>query len=314
MYKFYLSYWSGGYVTQFNKTKKPSQLLFLMNKLCAYLIKKHYGRVVLLTDDYGKEHLKDCGFDSIETQTLNELNDDLGDNITYNWALGKLYVYRELAKRNEPFLHVDYDAFLFNPLPERALNQQILVQSKEDLSFFGNLENAVYWYGLDLFEEYVEHRHDFPKTVDETFCAYNVGIFGGTNLKFIETYANKAIKFTFDSKSNIVYRAVRQRNEVLPASITEQYYLGVLAKKYNVPVTSLVEGEVITDLDERATQMGYVHLCSEKHNPKAKEKIKQLCYEIDIINEKKRERNAKVFQNEWRRFYSKVCNTTVRVF
>lgn len=313
MYKFYLSYWSGGYVTQFNKSKKPSQLLFLMNKLCAYLIKKHYGRVILLTDDYGKQYLENCGFDSIETETLNQLNDDLSDDFTQNWAIGKLYVYRELAKRNEPFLHVDYDVFLFNPLPEYALNQQVLVQSKEDSHFFSGLSNAKTNYGLDIFEQYVEHRHEFPKIIDDSFCSYNVGVFGGTNLKFIESYANKAIKFTFDKKTKKLYRALFQRNKALPATFTEQYYLGVLAKKYNVPVTSLVPGQNLSEISKNATAMGFVHLCEQKHDPATKQRIKQMCEEIDILNERKKQKNAKVFQNEWRRFYSKICNTTVRV-
>jgi len=299
MYKFYLSYWSGGYTTRYNRSQKPSSFLIDMTKLCTFLLKKHYGRVTLITDNYGKEFLKDCYFDEIRTD-LNDLDDLLGDKITYNWALGKLYAYKKLAEQNEPFLHVDYDVFMFKPLPEYTHNQQILVQSDERVPCFRSAEHFLNDYGLNLFEEYVEHRHEFPKPIfDGELAGYNVGIFGGTNCKFIKQYAEKAINFTLDPKTHRLYRALRQNNEAAPALVTEQYYLAILAKKYNVPVSCLLPGPTLPECDEQATKLGYVHLCEKKQKPETRDLVRKLLKDAETIVNNKKEHHVKNLQTKF---------------
>ena len=39
------------------------------------------------------------------------------------WALGKLHTY---GLQTEPFVHVDYDAFMWLPLPEQLLHADVI--------------------------------------------------------------------------------------------------------------------------------------------------------------------------------------------
>jgi protein involved in ribonucleotide reduction len=294
MYKFYLSYWSGGYTTGYNKLKKPSPFLIDMVKLCSFLIRKHYGSpLVLLTDSYSKDLFKDCyHIDEIRT-SLDELNEDLGDKITYNWAIGKLYAYKQIAEKNEPFLHVDYDVFLFKPLPDFILNKDLVVQNMEDYIFFGSKKTFLQSYNVYLFDEYVKNRHEFPhRLLNRNIFPYNVGIFGGTNCGFISQYANKAIEFTLDPQNNELCRALYQFNRSSPATFIEQYYLSVLAQKYNVPVFCLLEGTG-EDCDKQALKYGYTHLTLAKSESKVQDKVKELVKEIEILINQEKEHRAK---------------------
>jgi len=294
MYKFYLSYWSGGYTTGYDRLKKPSTFVIDMVKLSSFLIKKHYGSPpILLTDSYSKDLFKDCyHIDEIRT-SLDELNEDLGDRVTYNWAIGKLYAYKQIAQKNEPFLHVDYDVFLFKPLPDFILNKDVVVQNMEDYIFFGSKKKFLQAYNVYRFDEYVQNRHEFPyRLLDSNTFPYNVGIFGGTNCAFISQYANKAIKFTLDPKNNALCRALHQINPSSPATFIEQYYLSFLAKKYNVPVSCLLNGNA-EECDEQALKYGYTHLTLAKSELKVQTKVKELVKEIEILINQEKEHRAK---------------------
>jgi hypothetical protein len=50
--KFYMSYWSGGYL------KKPEPYLINYHKLCAHYIIQNHGEVHLITDSNAKNVLK----------------------------------------------------------------------------------------------------------------------------------------------------------------------------------------------------------------------------------------------------------------
>jgi hypothetical protein len=94
------------------------------------------------------------------------------DNITqlimpHNWAYTKLIVY---AMQDEPFVHLDADAFLHDPLPEDILQKKFLFQQQEDITqytFYTPLYNEAQ--RLNLLPPAINYLPAF---------AYNCGIFG----------------------------------------------------------------------------------------------------------------------------------------
>ena len=257
MHKFYLSYWSGGY------RKTPDDFLIDMHKLCALFLNKHYGECYLITDSVSKDKFKNLPFKEITTEL-----DEIKNVNTENWALGKLLTYKILAERKIPFFHIDYDVFLLKKLPEHFLESDVLVQS---------IEKDVYGvYALDVIEKDIPTEYEFNPNKDD--IAYNVGIFGGTNLSFIKEYAEQGIRLTLDPRMTDLFlkQSTATKWDVNnpspgfgPACTCEQYFLKVMSENKNVPITCLLPGSNHDKIvrERYSNEIGYVHLMSGKSKP-----------------------------------------------
>jgi hypothetical protein len=88
--------------------------------------KQHYAETQLYTDDAGAQLLVEklgLRFSQVST-ALNVL---AGTDPDW-WALGKLYTY---GLQDAPFVHIDNDAFLWKPLPERLTHAAVFAQNPE---------------------------------------------------------------------------------------------------------------------------------------------------------------------------------------
>lgn len=145
--------------------------------LSAILARKHYEKVEFFTDKLGK---KICDELNIPFTNITVINfDNIHDSL---WAYSKLKVY-ELQK--EPFIHIDNDLFLFRKLPEETNVRDITVEVLEQ-------KNQSYHNFQELFspetpDSYLKHS-DNKK-------GYCMGIFGGTDIDFIQEYSQKAISW-----------------------------------------------------------------------------------------------------------------------
>lgn len=267
--KIYMSYWCGGY------QKTPSELVLNMHKLAANYAVKHYGEVTLITDSKSKElfETEDSPFTSITTDL------DVFDGLkNKNWAIGKLYAYNMLAKRKEPFLHIDYDVFLLNPIRADYEESKVLVQSTET--------NVLKKYGLKQFYDNIgENTAGFtePQEEDE---AYNMGIFGGIEYDFIEEYSQNSIDFCLNPKNEKTLDIMYKHQTWAPACISEQYYLWAFAKKCGIEVSQYlspgcdrtIEGQMLMEIE--AGKKGYVHLQGAKKHKGVDVRIKELLAEF----------------------------------
>ena len=94
------------------------------------LARQYYPETVLVTDDQGARLLVDrLGLEFGEVSTdLNRLQTEDPDW----WVLGKLWAYRQ---QTQPFVHIDADVFLWQPLPEQIVNAPVFTQSPEQFIF-----------------------------------------------------------------------------------------------------------------------------------------------------------------------------------
>jgi len=263
--KIYMSYWSGGY------QGTPSEYIVDLHKLSAYYVLKHYGEITLITDSKSKPLFENSPFTTITTEL-----DVLTDVKNKNWALGKLYAYYNIAQKQEPFLHLDYDVLLMEPIEKSYENKQILVQSTET--------HAYRHYQLEKFYENIGENTEFVKP-EENHMAYNMGIFGGTEYKFIQNYAESALEFSLNPKNEKVFDVMHEYRTWAPATITEQYYLWVMAKKYGIPVTEyLIANDADEDsrrqLEMDAQRKGYVHLLATKNDSTVKRRVYEVLAEF----------------------------------
>ncbi|ELR71350.1 hypothetical protein C900_02808 [Fulvivirga imtechensis AK7] len=148
-------------------------------------LRKHYNDVELFTDERGKFLLIDelgLPYTNVSTEL-----DNLKDYRSDLWAIGKIYTY---SLQNEPFVHIDGDAFLWECLPVELFEEPLIAQ---------NIENEPIMYG-ELMEKINAKFTDIPeplRNVDITkghIYAINAGIIGGSDLEFFKTYT----KYVFD--------------------------------------------------------------------------------------------------------------------
>lgn len=257
----YLSCWSYGY------HGKDDEFILDMYQLSAFLLKNLYGEVHLITDLEGKERLKKINFTSVDT-SLEILPKDL----RIIWSLGKIYSYKLIAEKGEPFIHLDNDAFLFKELSDDILLNNVIVQHPE--------QDAYHFYEVENFTKNIpnpyylkEHKIDYGA---------NMSIFGGYNIKFIKFYAEEALKLALDKDNQTFFRDTYFHKSFIPACIVEQYYMSLLANMNNVEVKYLFNGW--EEFGDKAKHLGFCHIWSAKHKRREElhNKIKYLKYQYNL--------------------------------
>jgi hypothetical protein len=241
---------------------------------------RHYPETVLVTDSAGKKLLVDqlgLPFTHVSTELdrLNEADSDW-------WTLGKLTAYR---LQDQPFVHLDTDVFLWNPLPPQLGQAAVFAQHPEYPYFHridaninpADIERCFAAEGIDLPAEWQWTR----SRDDDLFPQENCGIFGGTNIEFIRYYSSLAI----DLVTNPKYRAAWAR---LPRKgyyniVIEQFLLSACIAYHRFHPESPFRGVRIRHLfsgpneafdPQEAARAGYTHLLADaKANPVNAERI-----------------------------------------
>jgi hypothetical protein len=236
--------------------------------LCSWILSletasRHLPYTCLVTDDAGARLLVDglrLSFGRVST-ALNAL-----DDCDPRWrALGKLHTY---GLQRAPFVHVDNDVFLWDPLPERLLAAPVVAQSPDPIvgrSFYqpGWLEAALRQDGGGwLPEEWTWYRSSGRQPRAES-C----GIFGGRHLDFIQHYARQAERLVRDPANQAAWRAldIGVRSDVL----VEQFFLAACVEHHRGRADSPFRDVEIEDLFTssanpwsagEADRLGYTHL------------------------------------------------------
>src|SRR4029077_502271 len=109
------------------------------------------------------------------------------------WALGKLYAYR--AQR-EPFVHLDNDVFLWQPLPDRVESAPLFAQNPD------HFEPGRSFYHPEAFEAalngvgraWLPREWRWFRSSGRPQRGESCGVFGGRRDDFVRHYAGQAIR------------------------------------------------------------------------------------------------------------------------
>src|SRR5258708_5051285 len=132
------SLWTAPYkesVFRLNGGFKNKYYFLLSATLSFFSFKKNVpnAKFKLVTDDIGASMLIDelgLPYDEVDLK----LNDVKAESDI--WSVGKLHAFQQ----NEPFLHVDFDAYLFKPISKEILNGKIVVcNSEENYRIYNNI-------------------------------------------------------------------------------------------------------------------------------------------------------------------------------
>jgi hypothetical protein len=226
--------------------------------------RQHYPETVLVTDDEGARILVDglgLDFNHVSTE-LNALHSHDPDW----WVLGKLYAYRAQTK---PFIHLDYDVFLWKAPPERLSCAPVFTQNPEYFPFA--FDDA--WYRPHVYDVAVKAVNGWLPVEwdwyvslrgDQAFCC---GILGGNRTDFISYYADTAIRIIEHPHNQLAWSLLG--NKIGDNILFEQYFLAACiayhksceaSPYHDLDVQCLFPSAGDAFTPERAREAGYAHL------------------------------------------------------
>lgn len=153
--------------------------------------KRYFEKVEMVTSEWGVRLFLDAGIPPIY---MNSKLESIKHISPYFWAYGKLVAYQQ----DEPFIHIDNDIFLWEPLPERVLNARLCFQSKEPF------EKPGYgWYNvLKRCWKRAPVRPDIIVKNEVFDYAYNCGICGGHDLDHFAQWIKCSEQYIFAKENH----------------------------------------------------------------------------------------------------------------
>jgi len=172
--------------------------------LSVRLARAHYPDTMLVTDTPGRALL--TGELGLSFGTVSTALDDLSDADPRLWMLGKLVSY---GRQDRPFVHLDTDVFLCQPLPAALVAAPVFAQHPEDCAASApgrprSVEEAFRSCGLALPPEWRWYRSHpnggGPGSPGGIYREANCGILGGASPALIAYYARLALDLALNPK------------------------------------------------------------------------------------------------------------------
>jgi hypothetical protein len=236
--------------------------------LSVYAAASHYPETSLVTDDAGARFLVDglqLPFGSVST-ALNRLKDE----DPQWWSLGKIEAYR---RQRSPFVHIDADVFLWQPLAPALDQADVFTQNPEHIA------PGASCYRPGELEECLRASSRTWLPAEWTAygtagtCADCCGIFGGRRVDFIRNYADSAMRMV-TAPANL--RALQS----LPGKhghmiLVEQYLLTACRLFHGVQMRYIFDTIEEAYRPRSATAAGFTHLASSAKGDAA------ICADLD---------------------------------
>jgi len=190
-----MSFWSKPFLNNKHNEWINKESFRLAWEISVNSITKSMGKPTLYTDSEGKRILVDeFGLDFEEVVECMDALDNFDPRFS---ALSR---YQSILHQEEPFVHMDYDFFLWESLPEDLESEEIIFQSK---STFDNKRDDRF----NVFQSPIHRPELFPEQIDNLpewwadnineseFSTYNCSIIGGNNLSLLKEIAHSVIEF-----------------------------------------------------------------------------------------------------------------------
>lgn len=219
----------------------PSSNVTTLARLSVTLGRRHFARTVLITDNAGaqwaSEHLAGL-FDEVRTDLEN-----LPPSCAKIWALGKIAA---ASCMTEPFMHLDFDAFLWKAPPARLLSAPVFAERA------ASIDPAAVQTILADMQPPEQWRQALEGYEPRQLCC---GIFGGHDLATLHSWAKASLSLAESG-------AHRAESGRLASIVLEQFGLAAFAPG---AATLFAGGEPPSDAE--AAAVGFTHLVGEKARP-----------------------------------------------
>ncbi|HBY59753.1 MAG TPA: hypothetical protein DEH78_08005 [Solibacterales bacterium] len=262
------SFWTPPFRAQHRDRWVSSRQHLLSWILSVETARRHYPDTALVTDREGADLLVgDLGLPFAEVSTA--LDGLRGEDLDW-WVHGKLQAY---ALQSRPFVHLDYDVYLWERLPPRLEWAPVFAQNPEgvDIGCYepDDCEAAIVRMGEGSIPPEWKWYRETPGQV-----AACCGIVGGCDTQLLRHYANTALGIIRSKANGEAFAALP--NKGIHNMLFEQYLLCAVAAYHGSEVEFLFEsfGEALSD--EAAARVGYTHLmASAKSNPGVADRLER---------------------------------------
>jgi hypothetical protein len=246
---------------------------------------KHFKEVVMVSDKWGVNIFRKIG---VPVTEYSDSLESIRDISTYFWAYGKLMAY---AEQEKPFVHLDNDVFLWDPLPKIILKAELCFQSHEPFD-----KKGYHYYGL-LKKVWEEAKVRPQKIVDNevTDFAYNCGICGGNNLEFFKEWIECSKEYIFAPENQKLFFEEFTHLIIHQNLFHEQYFAASLIKMHGMRDKVEVISEDVTDIPEKLkythlwgttkrdfSMMRRVNMRLQIENPELHKRVKEFCTKNNI--------------------------------
>ena len=225
---------------------------FLSWILSCNQLRKHYDQVCLVTDRQGyKVLVKELALPYTEVNicldTLNNYNSNL-------WALAKIKAY---SIQEAPFIHVDGDVFVWEPIDASLEDNDLIVQNREITSdYYRIMWNTI----RPALKEIPTFMTPFDQNISNG--AYNMGIFGGNDIGFIKEYCRESFCFVDNN-----FYEVNSLEDINFNIFFEHVLLYEIVKERNKKVATYINDDIgdnqyrnFGNFDEVPDKRKYLHL------------------------------------------------------
>ncbi len=222
------TFWSGAKNPKANAYGWVSPEYNLMSwALSCYSLRNFSDEVVLYTDKRGYELLiTNLGLPYTEVHVV--YGDDLC--LPQHWAYSKVKTY---SLQTKPFLHVDGDVYLCEPLSKDVLASPLIVQNREiGTGYYRQMMDRILAREGIALPAYV--RDALEK---KSIASYNMGLFGGNDLSFIKSYCDEVFHFMEINRLN---KSENPNSNVDCNVFFEQVFLAVLADFHGIRVADVL--------------------------------------------------------------------------
>jgi hypothetical protein len=187
------------------------------------------------------------------------------------WVLKKLFAY---ALPNEPFIHLDGDAYLFMPLSENLLNASLVAQNVED-------NHPYYISGIAQIEEHFAYIPDYLLAdLDGKYSSVNAGLIGGRDFDFHKRVYREVNLFLEKNESNLLKIESFALNVII-----EQMFFKKLADSEEIPIDYILGHKVgypcnyqLDRFWDLPNSCDYLHIMNYKQNHTICEQMAQRLY------------------------------------
>jgi hypothetical protein len=192
-----------------------------LSVLCA---SRHFKEVQFISSSWGVDIISQL---KLPITSYSDKLNDMKSVSKYFWAWGKILAYNE---QKTPFVHIDNDVFLIDPLAPRVLKARLCFQSHEPF----NKEGYKYY---DMLKPCFNAAPVRPQAVvdnEVTDFAYNCGICGGHDLDFFKEWQNASAEYIFAPQNQKLFFQDFEGVLIHQNLFHEQYFAASLIKKHDM--------------------------------------------------------------------------------
>lgn len=259
------SYWTGA--ESADRTVTPE-----MAAVSNFFAQKHGYKTTLFADELGVQRLSGVRYDTVERLPQNILN----EFPKHGWSLGKLLA---VSMVNEPFMHFDFDLFLYDPLRSEIIDADAVFLHSEP------------WMDAAM-KNSCRMVKKYPTLVasPQQYRSYNCAIFGGKKYLEISTAAKNIYNFamenahlldTLSAQQRELYDIGKTRFHMYLDMLLEQLWLPQILLSHGIDISTILQSPEILDIDMEDFSVMSIEEMFDGVSAEKAEKFKSLYFHLN---------------------------------